>query len=79
MCRTCSSSEMPPEQSEPPHQAEREALSRVPRSPASIKEKLTGYQTETLTAQHILCHPRYIALFTQALPTRGAELSLKSD
>jgi hypothetical protein len=44
-----------------------------------MKEKLTVYETESLTAQHILCHPRYIALFTQASPTRGAELSLKSD
>jgi len=37
-------------------QAEREELPYVPASVASIRETLTGHQTESLTAHHILCH-----------------------
>jgi hypothetical protein len=41
-------------------QAGREELPYVPSPIAAIRETLTGYETESLTAHHLLCHPETI-------------------
>jgi len=41
-------------------QAEREALPCLPAPAAAIRETLTGHETESVTAHHILCRLRRI-------------------